>query len=105
VGALHPLGEPTRTTTHGLVDQELGRAVPHGVYDLANDEGWVSVGDTAAFTVEAIGRWWSSMGRPPFPTATKLLVTAAGGGSNGYRGLGLSAVTRIWSPRSRYSPL
>jgi hypothetical protein len=84
----HPTGEPTRTKTHDFVDKELGRAVPYGVYDLANDEGWVSVGDTAdtaAFAVESIRRWWNTMGRPRFPTATKLLITADAGGSNGYR--------------------
>jgi hypothetical protein len=84
----HPVGEPTRTKTHDFVDKELGRAVPYGVYDLANDEGWVSVGDTAdtaAFAVEAIRRWWNTMGRPRFPGATKLLITADAGGSNGHR--------------------
>jgi transposase len=84
----HPTGEPTRTKTHDFVDKELGRAVPYGVYDLANDEGWVSVGDTAdtaSFAVEAIRRWWASMGRPRFPDASKLLITADAGGSNGYR--------------------
>ena len=85
---LHPTGEPTRTKTHDFVDKELGRAVPYGVYDLAHDEGWVSVGDTAdtaSFAVEAIRRWWYSMGKPRFPEATKLLITADAGGSNGYR--------------------
>ncbi len=85
---LHPAGEPTRTKTHDFVDKELGRAVPYGVYDLAHDEGWVSVGDTAdtaSFAVEAIRRWWYSMGKPRFPDATKLLITADAGGSNGYR--------------------
>jgi transposase len=89
---LHPIGEPTRTKTHDFVDQELGRAVPYGVYDLANDEGWVSVGDTAdtaAFAVEAIRRWWATMGQPRFPGATRLLITADAGGSNGYR-------VRLW---------
>jgi transposase len=84
----HPKGEPTRTKTHDFVDKELGRAVPYGVYDLANDEGWVSVGDTAdtaSFAVEAIRRWWCSMGQPRFSAATKLLITADAGGSNGYR--------------------
>jgi hypothetical protein len=88
----HLTGEPTRVKTHDFVDKELGRAVPYGVYDLANDEGWVSVGDsadTAAFAVEAIRRWWHSMGRPRFPDATKLLITADAGGSNGHR-------VRLW---------
>jgi hypothetical protein len=89
---LHPVGEPTRTKTHDFVDKELGRAVPYGVYDLANDEGWVSVGDTAdtaTFAVEAIRRWWATMGQPRFPDATKLLITADAGGSNGHR-------VRLW---------
>ena len=74
--------------THDFVDRKLGRAVPYGVYDLVNDEGWVSVGnraDTAEFAVETIRRWWYSMGRPRFPDATCLLITADAGGSNGYR--------------------
>jgi hypothetical protein len=81
-------GQPERTKTHDFVDKELGRAIPYGVYDLSNDEGWVSVGDTAdtaAFAVEAIRRWWYSMGRDRFFGATKLLITADAGGSNGYR--------------------
>jgi transposase len=84
----HRLGEPTRAKTHDFVDKALGRAVPYGVYDLANDEGWVSVGeraDTASFAVETIRRWWCSMGKPRFPHATRLLITADAGGSNGYR--------------------
>jgi transposase len=88
----HPAGEPTRTKTHDFVDPELGRAVPYGVYDVTHDEGWVSVGDTADtanFAVEAIRRWWASMGRPRFPEATKLLITADAGGSNGHR-------VRLW---------
>ncbi len=83
-----PAGSPTRVKTHDFVDKELGRAVPYGVYDLANDEGWVSVGnraDTAEFAVETIRRWWYEMGRPRFPEATRLLITADAGGSNGYR--------------------
>jgi hypothetical protein len=66
-----PLGEPTRVNTHALVDTELGRAVPYGVYDLANDEGWVSVGeraDTADLAVETIRRWWSPHEKASVPT-------------------------------------
>ena len=67
----------------------IGRAVPYGVYDLANGEGWVSVGDTAdtaTFAVEAIRRWWAlkEIRDAQFPSATKLLITADAGGSNGY---------------------
>jgi transposase len=84
----HPVGEPTRTKTHDFVDKDLGRAAPYGVYDVINDEGWVSVGDsadTASFAVEAIRSWWYSMGKARFPDATRLLITADAGGSNGYR--------------------
>jgi transposase len=84
----HPTGEPTRTKTHDFIDKDLGRAVPYGVYDIENDEGWVSVGDTgdtASFAVEAIRRWWYSMGQARFPDAAKLLITADAGGSNGHR--------------------
>ena len=84
----HPKTEPTRVKTHDFVDPELGRAIPYGVYDLANDEGWVSVGDTAdtaRFAVETIRRWWATMGTERFPAATKLMITADAGGSNGYR--------------------
>jgi len=84
----HPMGEPTRTKTHDFVDKDLGRAVPYGVYDIENDEGWVSVGDTAdtsSFAVETIRRWWYSMGQSRFPDAHKLLITADAGGSNGHR--------------------
>ncbi len=83
-----PTGEPTRVRTHDFIDKELGRAVPYGVYDLANDEGWVSVGDdadTAGFAVETIRRWWDSDGTAPLPRRHPLLITADAGGSNGYR--------------------
>jgi hypothetical protein len=83
-----PAGEPERVRVHDFIDPEVGKAVPYGVYDVANDEGWVSVGDsadTAAFAVESIRRWWSHMGAVRFPTATRLLITADAGGSNSYR--------------------
>ena len=88
----HQIGGSTRVKIHDFIDKELGRAVPYGVYDRANDEGWVSVGDTtdtASFAVEAIRRWWHTMGRPCFPKATKLLITADAGGSDGHR-------ARLW---------
>ncbi len=87
-----PTGDPERVSVHDFIDKELGRAVPYGIYDLVNDEGWVSVGDsadTATFAVEAIRRWWNEMGRVRFPEATQLLITADGGGSNGHR-------VRLW---------
>jgi hypothetical protein len=86
-----PAGEPTRVNVHDFADPALGefaKAIPYGVYDVANDEGWVSVGDvadTAEFAVASIRRWWQSLGKDRFPDATRLLVTADAGGSNGYR--------------------
>ena len=85
---LRPSGEPERVRVHDFLIPALGRVSPYGVYDLAHNEAWVSVGtdhDTAAFAVESIRRWWRSMGQPLYPHATRLLITADGGGSNGYR--------------------
>ena len=68
--------------------KELGRASPCGIYDLAQNSGWVSVGvdhDTASFAVEAIRRWWYAVGQPKYPRAGRLLITADSGGSNGSR--------------------
>jgi hypothetical protein len=83
-----PKGKPVRTEVHDFVDPEMGRAIPYGVYDLGADEGWVSVGDdadTAGFAVATIGRWWAQMGRHRYPDASRLLICADAGGSNGYR--------------------
>ncbi len=86
-----PAGQPTRTNVHDFADPalaEFAKAIPYGVYDVGNDEGWVSVGDTAdtaEFAVESIRRWWNQMGRTRFPDASTLLVTADAGGSNGPR--------------------
>ena len=86
-----PAGNPERVNVHDFADPALGehaKAIPYGIYDIGNDEGWVSVGDvadTAEFAVEAIRRWWSSTGKPRFPKATTLTITADAGGSNGYR--------------------
>ena len=83
-----PEGEPERVQVHDFVDPALGKAIPYGIYDLANNEGWVSVGDvadTAEFAVESIRRWWNQMGRARFPDADRLMITADAGGSNGYR--------------------
>ena len=85
---LRPVGDPEPVRMHDFVIDELGRASPYGVYDLAANEAWVSVGtdhDTAAFAVESIRRWWRSMGQPLYPDAPRLLITADAGGSNGYR--------------------
>ncbi len=87
-----PQGQPARVRVHDFLDPTLGKAIPYGVYDLANNEGWVSVGidhDTAEFAVNAIRLWWTRMGRHRFPRARRLLITADGGGSNGPR-------SRLW---------
>jgi transposase len=86
-----PAGEPERVNVHDFADRSLGefaKAIPYGIYDTVNDEGWVSVGDsadTAEFAAESIRRWWMEMGRTRFPDATRLMITADAGGSNGYR--------------------
>ena len=85
-------GEPQKVRVHDFQDPELGKAVPYGVYDLQNNEGWVSVGidhDTAEFAANTIGRWWRQMGRKRFAQAQELLITADSGGSN-------SARSRLW---------
>jgi Rhodopirellula transposase DDE domain len=87
-----PQGQPEQVKGHDFPDPELGKANPYGVYDQGANNGWVSVGtdhDTAEFAVESIRRWWNKMGRSRYPEAYKLLITADGGGSNGYR-------VRLW---------
>ena len=77
---------------YDFVDKELGRANPYGVYDLANNTAWVSVGtdhDTASFAVSTIQRWWHAMGKKTYPDAKELMIMADGGGSNGSR-------VRLW---------
>ena len=83
-----PAGDPEQVRMHDFVIPALGRASPYGVYDVAANAAWVSVGtdhDTAAFAVESIRRWWRTMGQPLYPDAARLLITADAGGSNGYR--------------------
>jgi transposase len=87
-----PLGEPEEVRIHDFQDRELGKAIPYGVYDVANNQGWVSVGvhhDTAQFAARTIRRWWEGMGSRRFPRARELLITADGGGSNSCR-------SRLW---------
>ena len=87
-----PKGQPEPVRVHDFVIPELGRAAPYGVYDIAANAGWVSVGidhDTASFAVNAIRRWWQAMGCERYPDATQLLITADCGGSNGVR-------VRLW---------
>lgn len=80
--------EPTQVKVYDFIDKNLGKAIPYGVYDLANNEGWVSVGvssDTASFAVASIRSWWHEMGKRQFPNATQIYITADGGGSNSSR--------------------
>src|SRR4051794_27629895 len=79
-----PKGSPEEVRVHDFLIKELGRAVPYGVYDLATNAGWVSVGvdhDTAAFAVQTIRRSWHEVGQPRYPHARRLTITADGGGS------------------------
>lgn len=85
---LRPRGDPEKVRVHDFEIPERGKVNPYGVYDVTRNVGWVSVGvdhDTAAFAVQTIRSWWSSMGRPVYPRAKRLLITADGGGSNGWR--------------------
>jgi Rhodopirellula transposase DDE domain len=87
-----PRGTPQKVRVHDFIDKKLGKAIPYGVYDIQNNQGWVSVGidhDTAQFAAGSIRRWWGRMGCRRFPKARQLLVTADGGGSNGSR-------SRLW---------
>ena len=87
-----PKGDPERVRVHDFLDPEKGKAIPYGVYDLARNVGWVSVGvdhDTAAFAVATIRGWWREMGRKSYPGARSVLIVADSGGSNGSR-------VRLW---------
>ena len=78
----HPAGQPEPVKIHDFVDPALGKANPYGVYDVANDTGWVSGGtdhDTAAFAVNTITTWWQQVGKPLHPNASRLLICADGG--------------------------
>lgn len=88
----HPARKPVQVKVHDLIDKELGKAIPFGVYDPASKEGWVSVGvdhDSAQFAAASVLRWWREMGRQRFPHATKLMLMADGGGSDSSR-------NRLW---------
>jgi transposase len=83
-----PKGDPEEVNVHDFPDKELGKAIPFGVWDMTADEGFVVVGadhDTAEFAVATISRWWDMVGADAYPEATRLLITADAGGSNGYR--------------------
>ena len=87
-----PKGRPREVRVHDFMIKDLGKVAPYGVYDLADNVGWVGVGishDTAEFAVTTIARWWRRLGRRRYPKARSLLITADGGGSNGTR-------VRLW---------
>jgi transposase len=88
----HPQGDPERVQVHDFPDPALGKAIPYGIYDVGRNAGWVTVGqdhDTATFAVASLRRWWEVVGSRAYPHAQRLLISAAGGGSNGYR-------VRLW---------
>ena len=88
----HPEGQPPKVNTYDFPSMAAGKAIPYGIYDIADDTGFVSVGidrDTAQFSVAAIGAWWEQLGRKRYPRAGRLVITADCGGSNGNR-------TRLW---------
>ncbi len=88
----HPAGQPPAVNTHDFPSMASGKAIPYGVYDITANEGFVSVGidrDTAQFSVAALQAWWEQLGRPRYPNADRLVITADCGGSNGNR-------TRLW---------
>jgi len=87
-----PSGQPEPVQVHDFPDPAVGKAIPYGVYDLAANQGWVSVGvdhDTAEFAAQSVRRWWQMMGQPRYPQAQELLILADGGGSNSSR-------SRLW---------
>ena len=87
-----PAGAPVRVGVHDFPDPTMPKAVPYGIYDLAANTGWVTVGtdgDTAAFAVATLRRWWDQVGKAAYPNAKRLLINADAGGSNGYR-------VRLW---------
>ena len=93
----HPVGEPEIVNGHDFPDPDMGKAIPYGIYDVTNNEGWVSVGDvadTGQFAVNAIRTWWQTMGKARFPTAQRLMITADCGGSNAAR-------ARLWKRELR----
>jgi len=87
-----PTGNPTTVKVYDFIDKDLGKAIPYGVYDIGNNEGWVSVGishDTASFAVSTIRSWWYEMGEEKFSKSNRIFITADGGGSNSSR-------SRLW---------
>jgi transposase len=89
---LRPRGDPEPVRVHDFMLPELGKVAPYGVYDIAANAGWINLGitsDTAAFAVESIRRWWRELGQSRYQDATRILITADCGGSNGAR-------VRLW---------
>ena len=85
-------GEERTVNVYDYLSLAAGKAIPYGVYDLIQNQGFVNVGidhDTAEFAVESIRRWWNQYGKSLYPGKTNLLITADGGGSNGAR-------SRLW---------
>ena len=83
-----PQGHPQKVNDHDFPDPEIGKAVPYGIYDIVNNQGWVTVGDdadTAELAVNTIEQWWNTVGSVAYPDATRLCITADAGGSNSYR--------------------
>ena len=83
-----PQKQPVAVNVHDFPDPQLGKAIPYGIYDIGQNAGWVSVGqdhDTASFAVASLQRWWQLVGKPTYPQAKQLLISADSGGSNGYR--------------------
>ena len=90
-----PKGQTERVLVHDFPGDAIGKAIPYGVYDMARNEAWVSVGndhDTPAFAIASIRQWWKMMGKRSYPAAEEILITADAGGSNGYR-------SRVWKVR------
>jgi hypothetical protein len=90
-----PKKQPVKTNMHDFPNEKLGKAIPYGIFDIENNEGFVNVGitsDTAEFAVNSIGRWWNEVGKIRFPGAKKIMITADCGGSNSYR-------TRLWKKK------
>lgn len=88
----HTKANAPQVNVYDFIDEEKGKVSPYGIYDLAKDKGWVSVGvshDTAQFAVASIRSWWNAMGKSAYPNATEIYVNADGGGSNGSR-------NRLW---------
>jgi transposase len=99
-----PAGTPEKVLVHDFPSDATGKAIPYGIYDMARNEAYVSVGrdhDTPAFAVASIRRWWSTMGAVAYPDADELFITADAGGSNGYRSRAWKAELQKFADDSR----